>query len=61
MASESVPFPVAMIKHSSKSILKEKGIVLVHNSILSIVARKGQELEAAGHMASTVRKQKDEC
>jgi hypothetical protein len=47
-----------MIKHSSKSILKEKGIVLVHNSILSIVARKGQELEAAGHMASTVRKQK---
>lgn len=53
-------FPVAVIKYSNKSNLREERFVSVHSSrIWPVVMEKQrqQELEAAAHTTSTVRKQ----
>lgn len=44
MASAFVPFPVTVIKHSSKGNLEEKGIVLVHNRYCPLWQGSGRNL-----------------
>lgn len=56
-------FPVTKINHSNKRNLKQKGFVLVHSLGVQFIIGKTswqQNLEAAGHIAFTVRTLRDE-
>jgi hypothetical protein len=60
-ASIIVSFSVAFIKFSDKSNLREKRLILAHCSRVEFIMAgrpRCQELEADGHMASTIRKQR---
>lgn len=56
----SFSFPVVGIKWTDRNNLKKKGFILAHTSrVQSIIVGKSswQELEAAGHIAFTIKKQ----
>lgn len=56
-----VSFLVAVKKYPDKSNLRENGFILAHSSwVQSTVTgmSMGQKLEAAGHITSTIRKQR---
>lgn len=59
-STESVPFPVTVIKYPDESYLREKGFMWVHSSqVQSAMVREccWQEHEAVGGGASLVREQ----